>query len=224
MVSDEFIQGLGRLGIMQKKSQAHCPFQNGKIESFWGRLEGRLMAMLEHDEKLTLQKLNQLTQVWLTREYHLQEHSETGQTPMSRHVHGKSVLREAPELQVLQAAFRRDQRRIVRRSDGTISLAGVRLEVPHTYRALKKVTVRYARWDLSQIHMIDPRTEICLAPLFPVDLIKNAEGQRRAIERQLPLPLLEFENGEPPLLTKMIEEFAATGLPPAYIPLSEDED
>jgi hypothetical protein len=224
MIADEFTQGLGRLGIMHPKSQPHCPYQNGKIESFWGNLEGRLMAMLEHDERLSLQKLNQLTQVWLAREYNIKEHSETGQTPMSRHVHGKGVLRDAPDIETLQNAFRRDQKRTVRQSDGTISLQGLRFEVPQAYRTLKKIFVRSARWDLSRVHLIDPRTEDCLAALFPIDLVKNAQGRRRTIERQLPLPLLESEIGEPPLLAKMIEEFAATGLPAAYIPLSEDED
>ncbi len=224
MIAAEFTQGLERLGIAHNLSQSYCPYQNGKIESFWGNLEGRLMAMLEDDERLNLHRLNQLTQVWLAREYHMVENSETGQTPMSRHAHGKSVLRVSPDLKTLQAAFRRDQRRTVRQSDGTFSLAGGRFEVPQAYRTLKKIIVRYARWDLSQVHLVDPRTEECLSRLYPVDLVKNAEGRRRAIDRQLPLPLLERELTEPPLLSKMIEEFAATGLPTPYIPLTEDEE
>ena len=33
------------------------PYQNAKQESFWGRVEGRLMAMLEGEQALTLELL-----------------------------------------------------------------------------------------------------------------------------------------------------------------------
>ena len=47
MVSAEFTQGLSRLGIEHDTTLPYSPHQNGKQESFWGNLEGRLMAMLE---------------------------------------------------------------------------------------------------------------------------------------------------------------------------------
>ena len=39
-------------------------YQNAKQESFWGRVEGRLMAMLEGEQTLTLELLNEATQAW----------------------------------------------------------------------------------------------------------------------------------------------------------------
>ena len=44
-----------------------------------GQIEGRLLAMLEGCANLTLEQLNQTTQVWINSEYHNKVHSETRQ-------------------------------------------------------------------------------------------------------------------------------------------------
>ena len=36
-----------------------------------------------------------------------------------------------------------------RRSDGTISLAGVRFEIPARYRPMQTLQISYVRWDLA---------------------------------------------------------------------------
>jgi putative transposase len=223
MTSEEFTQGLTRLGILHELTLPYSPYQNGKQESFWGSLEGRLMAMLEGERDLNLQRLNQLTQVWVEREYNVAVHSEIKSTPLERFIAGKDVLRKAPDLSALNLAFRRDVKRRARRSDGTFSLEGKRFEIPTAYRALKELHVRYAKWDLSLVHLFDAKTQDCLVQLYPVDLNRNAEGLRRKIAKQLELPLIEHKRTEAPLLTKLIAEYSATGLPPAYIPSPEEE-
>ncbi len=47
MLAAETREGLERLSITQHTTLSQSPEQNGKQESFWGQLEGRLMAMLE---------------------------------------------------------------------------------------------------------------------------------------------------------------------------------
>ena len=47
MLSQEFTSGLARLGIVHQTTLPYSPYQNAKQESFWGRVEGRLMPMLE---------------------------------------------------------------------------------------------------------------------------------------------------------------------------------
>jgi putative transposase len=42
MVADEVTEGLLRLGIVHERTLPYSPYQNGKQESFWGTLEGRL--------------------------------------------------------------------------------------------------------------------------------------------------------------------------------------
>jgi len=219
MVSAEFREGLSRLGIIHETTLPYSPYQNAKQESFWGTLEGRMMAMLEGKRDLSLEELNAATQAWIEMEYNRAVHSETKQSPMDRFLHGKSVLRTAPESSVLTLAFRRDESRSQRRSDGTISIEGKRFEIPAAFRSLVRVTVRYAAWDLRQVHIIDPRTQASLAPLYPLDRRKNAEGLRRKIgSAPAPeVPMDTVEDVTPPLLQKLMAEYAASGLPPAYI-------
>jgi len=83
------------------------------------------------------------------------------------------------------------------------------------------VTLRYARWDLSSIDLVDPRTDEVLAALFPLDKAKNADGRRRVLE-PIGEPAPPPATGIAPLLKKLMADYAATGLPPAYIPLPEN--
>lgn len=218
MTSHEFTQGCLRLGVQLEHTLAYSPYQNGKQESFWGNLEGRMMAMLEGKRNLSLDELNRVSQAWVEMEYNRRTHSETSQTPLERWLNGKSVLREALEHNLLHWAFRRDEIRSQRLSDGTISLLGKRFEIPAAYRNLLRITVRYAEWDLRQVHIVDPRTQAALAPLYPLDRQRNAEGLRRKIAKS-PTALVQptASREDPPLLQKLVAEHAATGLPPAYI-------
>lgn len=68
MLADETVSGLAALGIVHQTTLPYSPYQNAKQESFWGRIEGRLMAMLEGEAALTLDLLNQATQAWVEQE------------------------------------------------------------------------------------------------------------------------------------------------------------
>jgi putative transposase len=46
-------------------------YQNGKQEALWGSVEGRLMAMLEGVDDLTLARLNAATQAWVEHDYNV---------------------------------------------------------------------------------------------------------------------------------------------------------
>ena len=61
MTAGEVEEGLLRLGIVGVTTLAYSPHQNGKIESFWGTVESRLMAQLEGVDALTLKTLNDAT-------------------------------------------------------------------------------------------------------------------------------------------------------------------
>ena len=194
-------------------------FYNGKQESFWGQVEGRLMAMLEGEPHLTLELLNRATQAWVELEYHRSLHRELGDTPLAVLSSAPSVGRPAPSADGLRRAFRMQTTRTQRRSDGSISVEGIRFEIPSRYRTILRPTVRVARWDLSSIDLVDPRTDTLLATLFPQDKRKNADRRRGALE---PLSAPMSPSPEPPgiapHLRRLIADYAATGLPPAYLP------
>lgn len=226
MTAAECTEALARLGITHETTLPYSPYQNAKQESFWGQVEGRLLAMLEDIEDLTLALLNEATQAWVEQEYNRSLHSEIGETPNSRWLAGPEVLRPSPNSEVLRLAFTRSENRMQRRSDGTVSLGGKRFEVPNRYRHFERVVVRYAAWDLSTVHMVDERAGTVLCRLYPQDKTKNASGMRRTLDpvSTEPLPDRPATRGMAPLLKKLMTQQAETGLPPAYIPKDERED
>ena len=134
MIADEVTQGLLRLGIVHERTLPCSPYQNGKQEVFWGTLEGRLMRMLDGVGSVTLELLNEATQAWVEMEYNRSLHRETSSAPVERFAQSLHVLRSSPSSESLRDAFRLDTRRRQRQSDGTISLEGVRFEIPARYR------------------------------------------------------------------------------------------
>ncbi len=221
MLAEETTSGLVALGIVHQTTLPYSPYQNAKQESFWGRVEGRLIAMLEGEVSLTLDLLNQATQAWVEQEYHRTVHSEIDATPLARYLAGPNVRRDCPSAAALATAFRIEVARRQRRSDGTVSLAGKRYEIPNHYRHLSVVHLRYARWDLAQVDLVDSRTGTNLCPVKPLDKSANADRQRRQLDPIgpdcAPLP----SSGMAPLLRQLLADYAATGLPPAYLPITD---
>ena len=230
MVAEEVTEGLLRLGIVHERTLPYSPYQNGKQEAFWGRLEGRLVKMLDGVGELTLDFLNRATQAWVEIEYNRATHREISGSPLERFAHAPEVLRTSPTSESLRDAFRLETTRTQRQSDGTISIEGVRLEIPARYRHFREVSVRYARWDLGRVDLVDERSGTILAPIYPLDKAANADGRRAAIEpsstarlsspkSDMPSQERPHTSGElPPLLIHILQEYSATGMPPAYLP------
>lgn len=185
------------------------------------------MAMLEGVEDLTLARLNEATQAWVEYDYNRKRHSEIDDTPLARFLAGPAVTRPCPDAAALRLAFTRTERRTLRKSDGTAMIAGRRFEVPNQYRHLPVLEVRFAAWDLGQVHLADPHTGTVLCRLFPQDKARNASGLRRSVQ---PIPAEPVTPASPPargigpLLEGMLVRQAATGLPPAYLPKDEGDD
>jgi putative transposase len=226
MIAEEVAEGLLRLGIVHETTLPYSPYQNGKQEAFWATLEGRLMEMLEGLPKLTLGFLNEATQAWTEIEYNRAEHREIRSAPVERFAKAADVLRSSPASNSLRDAFRLQATRRQRRSDGTISLEGMRFEIPRRYRHFRDVVVRYARWDLGRVDLVDPHAGTVLAPIYPLDRSANADGRRATLDPEKDdTPGEDGEGGTPPaeaklppLLKKILQEYSATGMPPAYLP------
>lgn len=222
MTSVEFTQGLERLGILHQPTLPYSPYQNAKQEVLWAQIEGRLMAMLEGKAELTLALLNEATIAWVEFEYHRKVHSEILSTPLERYLTGKNVGRACPDTITLTRAFCGEVKRKQRRSDGTFTLDGCRFEVPNQYRHLENLTVRYARWDLRGALLVDQNNNTCLVKVYPQDKVTNAQGMRRTlVEADNNKPIQTAEDSIAPLLKALMAEYAATGLPPAYLKKGE---
>lgn len=224
MTSGEFTQGLGRLSIHHETTLSDSPYQNGKQEFFWSVVEGRLMAMLRRVRDLTLDQLNLCLQAWAEEEYNRRHHSEIGTTPLHRFHNAPDVSRPSPSPEELRDVFRLQVMRKQRKSDATFTLDATRFELPSRYRHLRHLALRYARWDLGYVHLVDDRVNKLLARVFPLDRSRNATGERRRLEPagtsdpETPATSEEL----PPLMKKLLEDYAATGLPPSYLPKIEE--
>jgi hypothetical protein len=221
MLAEEFRNGLHALGILHETTLPYTPEANGKQERLWATLEGRLMAMLESVKELSLELLNSATHAWVEHDYHQTRHAEMECSPLERYRAGPDVGRECPAPDVLRRAFRREVARNQRLSDGTVSIEGRRFEVPSRFAHLKRLQLHYARWDFSSVDLIDARTGAHLSTLYPLDRVANASGERRSVGApvsgadQTAPPQAGDEI--PPLLKKLLADFAATGLPPPYL-------
>jgi transposase InsO family protein len=217
----EVEDGLTDLGITHERTLPYSAYQNAKQEVFWVPIETRLLAMLEGVPDLTLDLLNETTQAWVELGYNRAVHSEIGRAPLAAFLAEPRVLRDSPAGEVLRQRFRLKATRAQRRSDGTVSLEGVRFEIPNRFRHLARVPVRYARWDLREADLIDLHTGTRVATIYPVNKVRNAEGHRRRLDPVAPAPPPP-PSGMAPLLTKLLAEYAALGIPPAYIPKEEE--
>jgi len=223
MLAEETRRGLERLAIGHETTLPYSPYQNGKQEAFWGLLESRLVQLLRGVENLKLSFVNQAAQAWAEQDYHRRNHSEIKTTPLQRMLNGPDVARPTPESDFLRLAFTRRISRTPRRSDATVVVGGIRYELPVRFAHLRSVILRTPSWDKSQMTLVDPDTDAPLARLLPQDKAKNASGMRRVIHPDnTALPPVHSNNDPlPALLRKWLADYAATGLPPAYLPKEE---
>jgi putative transposase len=180
------------------------------------------MKMLDGVAELTLDLLNKATSAWMEIEYNHALHREISCSPVKRCKQAPDVLRASPKSKTLHDAFRLETKRTQCQSDGTILLDELCFDIAARYRHFRKVTVRYARCDLGRVHLVDERREMILASLYPLDKSANADGHRALFEpRGMDIPpddSLPKDRELPPLLKKILQEYSATGMPPAYVP------
>jgi len=220
MVAHETCNGLKRFGICHETTLPYSPYQNGKQEAFWSNLEGRLLAMMDRIDLLDLDYLNSATQAWVEMEYNKTEHYEIHMPPLQRMLDSKDMSRPAPAREELEFAFTVCETRKQRQSDGTISINGVRFEIPSRFHHIQQLYVCFKSWDQSVAWLVDKRTGTKLAAIYPQDKVKNASGKRRvkSIPMDVKPPDELLKGSEPALLRKILSDYAQTGMPAAYLP------
>ena len=144
--------------------------------------------------------------------------------PLERFLEGPSALRTCPEPEKLRVAFRIEENRKQPRSNGTVSIQGVRFEIPSRDRNFENVIVRWRPWDLFCACMMAPLTGNLLCVICPVDKQRNARGFRRNLQDPVKTLDEQLEANDDlfrQLLRKLPAEYSATGLPTAYLPKEE---
>jgi hypothetical protein len=80
------------------------------------------------------------TQAWAEFDHNRKIHSEIGEAPITRFLAGPDVTRPCPDSDALRLAFTRTDRRMQRKSDGTVVIEGRRFEIPNRYAAPRPVS------------------------------------------------------------------------------------
>jgi putative transposase len=166
--------------------------------------------------------LSEATQAWMKMDYNRARHRKMSSSPVERIAEALDVLRSSPSSESLRDAFRLETKRSQRQSNGTISVEGVRFEIPGRYRHFREVTMRYARWGLGRVDPVDQHSGAILPPIYPLNKSANADGRRAFIKpngMDMPPDDSRRKDGQlPPLLKKILEDYFATGISPAYLP------
>ena len=207
MRAGEFTEGLKRLGVKPVKIKPRTPKENGKSEAHWNSLEGQLVAMLIGHQGLTLKYLNDMTQAWYEMEYNRSIHREIKSTPLDRFISEKNVGLNPCDKDFLDKAFRIDETRRLRKSDGTIRILDVLFRIPQPYWSLPKIQIRYARWNLNLVHLVDYATGLVLARIYPVDKVQNSNQKRRSLDSVVEISTEKKRTNIPAHLEGLIKKF-----------------
>ena len=136
----EVEQGLSRLGLVHERVLPYSPYKDAKRESLLGSTSTLdSCRFLEGVTELTLEQLNRAPSVFVELEYNRRFYSELRCAPVERFLKDKNVLRSSPTIDELRCSFRMKASRKQRRSDGTLTVEGVRFELPSRSRHLDKV-------------------------------------------------------------------------------------
>jgi transposase InsO family protein len=164
-----------RLDVALIHSRPYTPQGRGKIERFFLTVRKRFLDALDSEHLRSLDALNAAFASWLDSDYHRRLHSGIGATPLSRFLDSKRPKRWVSR-QEIDLHFHCTLTRKVR-SDCTVSVNGVRYEVPAQWIG-RKVELR---------HPVDDPTALTLfaqgqpaAAIKPLDLEHNDRLNRRA--------------------------------------------
>jgi len=215
MRSGEFRQGLQTLGVRARKIKPRTPHQNGKTENLWSSLEEEFVNMVIGQKDLTLERLNKLSQAWIEMHYNRRIHRETGKRPIDLFIEGKNVGLPPVSEDELRRSFRIEIKRRPRSSDKSIRIEGVSFRLPQRYHHLSEVTIRYARWDLGFVHLVDSASGQELEQIFPVDKVANATSARREIEQPIAFSQDKNRHELPPFLEETLRSYEGLTQSPA---------
>ena len=189
------------------------------------------MAMLENVPDLTLESLNEATQAWAECEYNRKIHSETGQTPLGPLAGGPGCDATQPGQRGAAAGLHPDRAAhpTPERRDGGDRDAPLRGAQP--LPASERLLVRYASWDLTQVHLVDEQTGAGALPALSSG--QDEQRQRRAPAARAARHAADGGRSRcrqgrhrhrTAACLELMAQQAATGLPPPYLPKDDLPD
>jgi putative transposase len=146
------LRACARLGVRLVHSQPGRPQGRGKVERFFRTVRGQFLAELTDARAAQvpdLAALNRLFTAWVEAEYHVREHSETGQPPLARWEAGGPF--PLPAAADLADAFRWSEWRTVTKT-ATVSMHGNRYQVDPALSG-RRVELVFDPFDLTVLQV-----------------------------------------------------------------------
>jgi len=129
-----------RLDVALVHTPPYQPQGRGKIERFFGTVRRRFLDAVDPDALTSTEALDAAFATWLDSDYHRRVHSSLGTTPLDRFLDSERPKRWVSRSEI-DLHFHCTLKRKVR-SDCTISVDGVRYEVPAEWIG-RKVELRH---------------------------------------------------------------------------------
>ncbi len=155
-VDEALLRTCARLGIRVTHSAPGEPEGRGKVERIFRTVREQFLVEVHGDKEnpvghyvADLAAMSEALRLWVTRVYHRQVHSQTGQTPLQRWADGDPPVLPAPEQ--LRRAFAWTVARRVRK-DARVELEGNRYKVDDRL-ARKDIELHYDPFDLTDIEV-----------------------------------------------------------------------
>lgn len=164
-----------RLDVALIHSRPYLPQGRGKIERFFLTVRRRFLDVLDAAALTSLEALNTAFASWLDSDYHRRVHSSLQVTPLARFLDSKRPKRWVSRQEIDLHFYRTLKRRV--RSDCTVSVDGVRYEVPAEWVGLT-VELRHPVDDPRALTLFAAGSPTAL--LKPLDLEENDRTNRRA--------------------------------------------
>ena len=197
---------------------AVLPRAKRKAGVLLGTDRGTPLPMLEGEPELSLDLLNSATQAWVEEEYQRKEHSEIGETPSRGTCAGPASAARAPApMRCGAPSARRSRANSAAATAPSPSRACASRFPPPTARSCSSASASRAGISPASTS-VDPRSGDHLATLLPLDKARNAERVRRVAHARADAASPRAAVGIAPLLRALMADYAATGLPPAYLP------
>lgn len=140
-VSEQISEACKWLGVRHVRTKPYYAEGKGKIERYWGTVQGSLVPEIQAMEMIpNLQELNRYLWAWVEEYYHQRVHEELGETPQARWDRDPTPLRRVDDV-TLEAAFLLRTERTVSKTS-LVSLDSARYLVDDSLVG-RRVEVRY---------------------------------------------------------------------------------
>lgn len=168
-----------RLGIALSYARAYSPQSKGKIERMFRTYRDGFLREIDLEEIDSLDKLNELSNSYIEKEYHQRVHSSlNGLSPIERFLKDKDKIKMVTGEQLDKIFLHQVKRKVT--NDATVSIHNNVFEVPQKF-CKRQVDVLFKPNDFSLAYLKFENEP--LISIFPLNSIDNSKIPRKQYQK-----------------------------------------